>query len=696
MNSIAIKQKVGRPYPLGATVDELGVNFSVFSENAEKVELLLFDRHDTKNPFASIELDPNGNRTNHFWHVYVEGIKEGIHYAYRVDGPQEVNEGYRFDRDKVLIDPYALGNTNTLWDRGNACKSGDNVDTSMRSVVINPDNYDWEGDEAPLTPMKDSIIYEMHVRGFTKSSTSDVNHKGTFKGVIEKIPYLKELGVTAVELLPVFDFDEKDIYKTLDNGEQLKNYWGYSTLGYFAPEESYCVEPASGSHLDEFRDMVKALHRAGIEVILDVVFNHTDEGNHEGPIFSFKGFDNKVYYDTVAGDRQYYMDYTGCGNTLNCNHPVVEKFITDSLKFWVKEMHVDGFRFDEGSVLSRGEDGKPLKYPPVLWNIDLDEEFEHTKLIAEAWDAGGLYQVGSFPGYRWAEWNGQYRDSVRRFVKGDGGLIGEIAARIAGSADIYEHSRHTPNNSINFITCHDGFTMMDLVSYNEKHNEQNGEDNRDGMDENFSWNCGVEGETDEKSINQLRKQQIKNYCTILMLSQGIPMILAGDEVGRTQRGNNNAYCQDNDISWFNWNMVEQNLDLFHFFKNMIAFRKDHEILRRGRFFDGFVNSRGLKDIDWHGCELHAPGWQDKNSRVLSFTMGALKDADTDIHVMMNMENEQSLSFKLPQLNRERTWHRFVDTSLESPDDIVLKGEEIVIEGVEYEVNPHSVVILISK
>lgn len=687
--------ETGKAHPLGATPDDQGVNFSLFSENATSVQLLLFEAHSDVDPFMIVDLDGDDNKTFHFWHVYIKGLKPGVCYAYRVDGPHNIHQGHRFNKKKVLIDPYAKGNIDVVWDRIEACTDNDNLRTCMKSVVIDPDTYDWEGDKCLNIPMKDSIIYEMHVGGFTKSSSSKANNPGTFKGVIEKIPYLKELGVTAVELLPVFEFDSKHPLRITEDGRELKNYWGYSTIGFFSPESSYCIEPESGNHLNEFRDMVKELHKAGIEVILDVVFNHTDEGNHLGPVISFKGIDNKIYYHTVPSDRQYYMDYSGCGNTVNCNYPIVEKFITDVLEFWVKEMHVDGFRFDEGSILTRGEDGAPLKYAPVLWNIELMETFADIKLIAEAWDAGGLYQIGAFPGYRWAEWNGTFRDTIRKFVKGEPGIVGAVATKIAGSADVYQPSGHSPLNSINFITCHDGFTLKDLVSYNEKHNEANGENNMDGVNDNFSWNCGYEGETEDREINNLREIQIKNFITILLLSKGIPMITSGDEVGRTQKGNNNTYCQDNEINWFDWTLLDKNKDNFHFFKNMISFRKNNAVLRSGRFFEGKINERGLADITWHGCKLGSPGWNDNLSKVLSFTMGALEKGASDIHVMMNMDNS-GLDFEIPDIKGNRKWYRTVDTSLPSPEDITECGKEKLINSSIYHVNAHSIVILISK
>jgi glycogen operon protein len=471
------------------------------------------------------------------------------------------------------------------------------------------------------------------------------------------------------------------------------NYWGYSTVSFFAPHPAYCIEPESASHVREFRDMVKAMHAAGIEVILDVVFNHTSEGNHEGPVMNFKGFENSIYYHLVPNDRQYFMDYSGCGNTFNCNHPIADKFILECLEYWVGDLHVDGFRFDEGSILSRGEDGRPMAYPPTVWHIELSEVLADTKIIAEAWDAAGLYQIGYFPGYRWAEWNGRYRDDIRRFVRGDPGIVGAVASRIGGSSDIYEASGHLPLNSVNFVNCHDGFTLMDLVSYNHKHNEANGEGNRDGNDENLSWNCGAEGDTDDSAVNALRRRQIKNFCTILMLSQGVPMIVAGDEVGRTQRGNNNAYCQDSELSWFDWSLTEKNADILRFFQRMIAFRRAHSTLHRSRFFTGEPNERGVPDIAWHAVHLGQPGWNDPNSRVLAYTLGGFGD-DPDVHVILNMDSND-LTFDLPPV-ANRTWHRVVDTALSSPEDIAEPGDETTIDGMTYHAGGRSAVVLISK
>jgi len=689
---IALQPQKGSPHPLGATPDEDGVNFSLFSGNATAVELLLFRRHDDPEPFQTIHLDPRLNKTFHFWHVYVRGLPPGTHYAYRVDGPWDLSRGHRFNLRKVLIDPYAKGNTNTLWRRVDACGPNDNLATSMRSVVIDTEGYDWEGDKPLNRPMEDTVIYEMHAAGFTKSPSSGVEHPGTFSGLIEKIPYLKELGITAVELLPVFDFDETAVLRMVD-GKPLTNFWGYSTLSFFAPQCAYCVAPESGTHLREFRDLVKALHKAGIEVILDVVFNHTDEGNHQGPVYSFKGIDNRVHYFLVPWDNQFYFDYSGCGNTFNCNHPMGQKLIIECLRYWVREAHVDGFRFDEGSILSRGEDGAPLAHPPVVWQIELDEDLADSKVIAEAWDAAGLYQIGHFPGDRWSEWNGRYRDDIRRFLRGDPGLVGAVASRLAGSSDLYEGYGKLPINSVNFVTCHDGFTLNDLVSYNSKHNEPNGEGNQDGINDNLSWNCGVEGDSSDPAVEALRDRQIRNFATILMLSRGVPMFVAGDEVRRTQKGNNNAYCQDNEISWFDWTLVYKNDGLFRFWKRLIEFRKSHPAFRRRFFFCGEVNERGLPDVSWHGCKLNNPGWSDPNARTLAMTVSGF-DGDADVHVMLNMYWD-SLDFEVPPATGRR-WFKCLDTAETAPNDIVDPGNETEVPTITCSVKGRSIVVLVSK
>jgi len=689
---MALAWERGSSHPLGATLVPGGVNFSLFSGNATAIDLLLFVSHDSPEPYQIITLDPAINKTFHFWHVLVLGLTSGAHYAFRMDGPADPSTGHRFNRKKVLIDPFARGNTDTLWDRASACGPGDNVATSMRSVVIDTGDYDWEGDAPLERPMADTIIYEMHARGFTRSANSGVQNPGTFGGIIEKVPYLKELGVTAVELLPVFDYDETAVLREVD-GQRLTNFWGYSTMSFFAPQSCFCVSPECGSHLREFRDMVKSLHKAGIEVILDVVFNHTDEGDENGPTFSFRGIDNRTYYFLVPWELQYYMNFSGCGNTFNCNHPVAQKLIVECLRYWVNEAHVDGFRFDEGSILSRDENGNPSVHPPVVWQIELDDELADTKLIAEAWDAAGLYQVGHFPGDRWAEWNGRYRDAIRQFVKGDPGVIGEVATRIAGSSDLYQDRGQLPVNSINFVTCHDGFTMNDLVSYNSKHNEANGESNRDGIDNNLSWNCGVEGDSDDPIIEALRNKQVRNFAAILMLSRGVPMFAGGDEVRRTQKGNNNAYCQDNDTSWFDWSLLEKHSDLQRFWRLMIAFRRRYHAVRRGEFFNGAVNERGIKDVTWHGTSLNSPQWSDPEARVLAFTLAGFK-SDPDLHVMLNMYWD-ALEFDVPEI-AGRVWARAVDTSLASPLDISEPGSEPIFPGGSYAVPGRTVVVLVNR
>ena len=704
--AMTYQTEVGRAHPLGAIPDADGVNFSLFADRATSVELLLFNDHDDTEPFMTIQLDPNIHKTFHFWHVYVRGLQPGTHYVYRLDGLQDVHDyGDRYNPNKALIDPYARGNTDALYSRADACGPQDNLATSMRSVVIDTAGYDWEGDLPINRPMSETVIYELHVGGFTKSPTSGCQFPGTFIGVIEKIPYLKELGITGVELLPVFDFDQKGSERISPvDGTTLRNYWGYDPHSFLAPENSYCVNPEAGNHIIEFRNMAKALHRAGIGGILDVVFNHTTEGDQRGPTLNFRGFANSSYYMLSSQDRQYYMNFSGCGNTFNGNHPIAEKLIVDALEFWVTEMHVDGFRFDEAVILCRDQNGAPMTNPPVIWQIELSETLADTKIIAEAWDAAGLYEVGYFPGYRWGEWNGRFRDTVRRFVKGDQGysegkpVVAKVADVIAGSADIFQSSGGLPINSVNFITAHDGFTLNDLVSFNYKHNEANGEGNRDGIDENLSWNCGAEGQTSNPDIEELRNRQVKNFAAVLMLSQGVPMFVSGDEVRRTQRGNNNTYCQDNEINWFDWTLVEKHHDVFRFFSRMIAFRKSHPILHLSRFLRGDVNRRGLKDMDWHGCRLYSPGWNDPSSRVLAFTMGGFakegSPEDVDLHVMLNMEFED-LDFDLPPL-KDRRWHRVVDTALPSPDDIMKTEEAVVIGGNVYRAQKHSVVVLISR
>jgi isoamylase len=651
----------GENHPLGATVADEGVNFCLFSEHANQVELLVFDKPEDLEPVQVVLLDPEVNRTYSFWHVFLKGLKPGAGYAYRVDGPHEPHNGHRFDRSRVLIDPYARANTQVLWDRGKAIGEGDNLKTSLRSVVVKPPEFNWKGDRPLDIPKQDTIIYEMHVGGFTKSPTAKVKHPGKFLGVVEKIPYLKELGVTAVELLPVAAFDETEGARKNKEGQMLKNYWGYAPVGFFSLHPAYCVAADYGEQINEFKTMVRELHKNGIEVILDMVYNHTSEGNELGPTFCFRGLDNAVYYHLRHDDGAQYVDFSGCGNSINANHPIVAKMIKESLEYWAGEMHVDGFRLDEGSVLSRNQMGQPDRYPQVLWEIELSEALADTKLFSEAWDAKGLYEIGSFPGYRWSEWNGRYRDAIRRFVRGDNAMVGEAAARIAGSADLYQAGREQPINSVNFITCHDGFTLWDLVSYNGKHNEANGEDNRDGIEENYSWNGGAEGETELPAVWKLRRRQARNLLTILLLSQGVPMLLAGDECGQTQRGNNNAYCQDNELSWFDWERAAQNGEMAAYVQALIEFRKSHRILRRRSFFSGKKNERGLADLEWHGALARQPGFADPLCKVLGMSLGA-EGEEPDVLVLFNMQ-DNACEFELVAVDG-REWRLSLQTSEE--------------------------------
>ena len=680
----------GQSYPLGATVYPEGVNFCIFSMNSDAVELLLFDDADDAHPSRAIRLDPKQNKTFVYWHVFVPGIKPGQLYGYRVYGPHDPEQGYRFDSSKLLLDPYArsvaLGKN---YSRASAMTAGNNSGQAMKGVVVDPKTYDWEGDEHPRIPYACTIIYELHVGGFTRHPSSGVapEKRGTYAGLIEKIPYLKELGITAVELLPIQQFDEQDI------APPLTNYWGYNSIGFFAPHRQYSLHQGPLGPVDEFRDMVKAFHRAGIEVILDVVFNHTAEGDEHGPTFSFRGLENSVYYMLPEDELAHYANYTGCGNTLNSNHSVVRRMIMDCLHYWVDEMHVDGFRFDLASVLSRDESGIPLDNPPLLWSIDSDPVLAGSKIIAEAWDAAGLYQVGSFVGHRWAEWNGKFRDDVRDFVKSSPDSVERLASRIVASPDIYLQPDREPNRSINFITCHDGFTLNDLVSYNKKHNQANRESNRDGANDNFSWNCGVEGPTDDPEILELRSRQIKNFLTVLLVSQGTPMLLMGDEVRRTQKGNNNAYCQDNELSWFDWTLLEKEADLLRFVRGLIHFVQDREIFRHERFLS---TSQQTDDphILWHGLELSKPDL-DPDSYSLAFTLRH-QQSDERLHVMLNAY-WKPLTFDLPHLPMRRRWHRIVDTWLPAPRDFCpLEEAPPASDSSLYRLGPRSSAILMAK
>jgi glycogen operon protein len=677
----------GNTSPLGATVCNGGVNFSVFARDCSGIELLLFDRADDATASRVIPLDPRHNRTYHYWHTFVPDIGAGQLYGYRVSGPFDPQRGLRFDRDKLLIDPYGRAVAVPAgYERSAACVPGDNVARAMKSVVADPRGYDWEGDMPLKRSYSRTIIYEMHVAGFTMHPSSGVpaEKRGTYAGLIDKIPYLQELGITAVELLPVFQFDPHDA------PSGLCNYWGYSPISFFAPHVAYSSRKDPLGPLNEFRDMVKALHRAGIEVILDVVYNHTSEGDQNGPTFCYRGFANNVYYSMDALGT--HINHSGCGNTFNANHHVVRRLIIDSLNYWVKEMHVDGFRFDLASILSRDGQGQPLKNPPLIWDIESDPALAGIKLIAEAWDVGGLYQVGSFIGDSWKEWNGEFRDDVRSFLKSDNGVIYRFIARLLASPDIYGHQEREAEQSINFITCHDGFTLNDLVSYNTKHNKANRENNRDGAESNISWNCGFEGPTGDPAIEELRNRQVKNFLAVTLLALGTPMILMGDEARRSQGGNNNAYCQDNEISWFDWSLLERHQDIHRFIRLLIAARIKHgenavEELTLNQLL-------GRAQLEWHGVRLHTPDLS-HTSHSIALTARSVTRRVV-FHYMINAY-WKPLTFRLPSPKKlpGGAWQRWIDTSRDSPEDIVPWDTMQAISDRNYRLPARSIAVLIA-
>lgn len=681
------ESNVGRSSPLGPTIVDGGVNFSLFSKSASGVELVFFDREDDSIPSRTVRLNPVANRTYHYWHAFVPKVSPGQLYGYRIEGPAEPNSGLRFDSKKVLLDPYGRGVVvPKAYSRLAAGQPGDNAASAMKSVVVDASKFDWEGDVPLNRPSSRTIIYEMHVRGFTQHPSSGVKeaNRGTYAGLIEKIPYLQDLGITAVELLPVFQFDAHDC------PPGSINYWGYAPISFFAPHAAYSSRMNPLGPIDEFRDMVKALHRAGIEVILDVVFNHTAEGNENGPNLCFRGIDNPTYYILEAGGASY-ANYTGCGNTLNANHPVVRRMIVDSLLYWVEEMHVDGFRFDLASILARDSNGHPLPNPPVLWDIETEPALAGTKFLAEAWDAAGLYQVGSFVGDAWKEWNGRFRDDVRDFFRGEPGSLQKVADRMVGSPQIYGHKRREAEQSVNFVTCHDGFTLNDLVSYNEKHNEANGEGNRDGANDNRSWNCGVEGPTEDPEIEVLRNRQAKNFLMVTLISLGTPMILMGDEVRRTQRGNNNAYCQDNEISWFDWSLVEKHSDLHRFVKLLIARRLIRDMEHEQKRIDLKTFLQNAKH-EWHGVKLGQPDWSN-DSHCIALSAEIQKES-LKFHFILNAY-WKPLDFELPPLESGLRWRRWIDTALDSPADIVPWESASPVNQEGYQAAARSVVVLIA-
>lgn len=679
-----IRFRCGRVQPFGASiVGGNGINFSIFSKDAVSCELLLY-HHSAPEPYAVIPF-PEEFRIGNVFSMIVYGLDyEELEYGYRFDGPYEPEQGYRFDKTRILLDPYAkLVSGRNVW----GAEPDWEKPFQHRGCVILED-YDWEGDKPLEIPMRDLVIYETHVRSFTKDNSSGVKYKGTFAGLIEKISYLKELGINCVELLPIFEFDEFENSRVVD-GERLYNYWGYSTVNFYAPKAGYAASAPLGLAADELKNMIKQLHKAGIEVILDVVFNHTAEGNEQGPYISYKGIDNKTYY--LLTPDGYYYNFSGCGNTMNCNNAVVRNCILDCLRYWVSDYHIDGFRFDLAAILSRDENGAPMASPPLLEALAHDAVLGKSKLIAEVWDAGGLYQVGSFPAWgRWAEWNGKYRDCLRKFVKSGAECGPELVYRLQGSPDLY--GNRSAEASINFITCHDGFTLYDMVSYNEKHNMANGENNQDGSNDNDSWNCGAEGETSDVEINALRTRQIKNAAAILLLSRGIPMLLSGDEFENTQFGNNNAYCQDNEISWLDWNRLNENRDVFDFFQKMIAFRMAHPVLRRSDFFCG-ENSTGYPELSFHG---ENPWELDTTRPFLVFGFmyaeGAVDygtDKDCFIYCAVNAHWEEH-TLRLPVIPEEMRWRIVAYTGDSSGKFDGRKAEEAV------RLIPRSLMLLIGE
>ena len=693
--------QAGNPLPIGGAHQQgEGVNFVLFSRHATRVRLELYRNADDSSPAKIIDLDPMSHRTGDIWHVWVRGIAVGQLYGYRIEGPYQPEEGHRFNPHKLLLDPYARAIAGVEdWDfsaaRGYDSSSiltdlsistVDNAGTTPKCIFTN-DHFDWEMDAPPKHPASDTVIYETHVRGFTIDPSSGVAHPGTFIGLTEKIPYLQDLGVTAIELMPVLEFNENESNRLNPiTGEKLKNYWGYNPVAFFAPKQSYSIAGPHRWQTLEFREMVKAFHRAGIEVILDIVLNHTAEGDELGPTISLRGIENSIFYMLQENGRRYYKDFTGAGNTLNANHPIVREFVRLVLRYWVMHMHVDGFRFDLASVLGRDEHGNILRNAPLLESIAEDPVLRDIKIIAEAWDAGGAYQVGSFSTQRWTEWNGRFRDDVRRFWMGDVGMMGLFASRICGSSDLYQGSGKGPGSSLNFVTCHDGFTLNDLVSYKQKHNNENGEFSRDGTDANYSDNCGVEGSSQDPGVEGMRNRLIKNFLLTLFISRGVPMLLGGDEFRRSQRGNNNAYCQDNEVSWFDWSLLEKHKEIQRFTRGMIAFRRAHPVLRREDFYmDG--------DIKWFAPNGATPDWTDQQQK--SFACLILGQTEPDLFILFNA-GTRSVDFSIPGLPAGKIWRLAVDTSRTAPDDLFDSGKEPSMQGqISFRVEPRSSAILLA-
>ena len=682
----------GHPLPLGAWITGRGVQFNIFSRNARSVSLLLFDGPDDPEPSARFDLDPTQNRTGDVWHIMVHGLKTGQLYLYQVDGPWEPEQGHRFTPEAWLLDPYAKALTRTRewidW----------KPELMPRCVVVN-DYFDWQGDKPLNYPLRDCVIYETHLAGLSLDPSAHTEHPGSYRAVIEMIPYFRELGITSLEFLPLQEFNPWELdRRNPETGEKLTNYWGYSTVGFFAPTAGYSSSGTLGGQVTEFKTMVRELHKAGIEVILDIVFNHTAEGNENGPTFSFRGLDNSIYYildETKSG----YKNYSGCGNTMNCNHPILRSFILDCIHYWVMEMHVDGFRFDLGSILGRDRSGKLLENPPIIERIAEDPILRQTKLIAEAWDAAGAYQVGSFPGGRWAEWNDRFRDDLRCFWANEPGMVSALAMRFSGSSDLYLSDGRKPFHSINFVTSHDGFTLNDLVSYEKKHNEINGEENRDGHNANFSHNYGREGVPAPKEIEEIRNRQVKNFLATLLFSTGTPMILGGDEIRRTQRGNNNAYCQNNGLSWFDWEKRREHADILRFCRELIKFRRRHPAFKRSDFFSGQdISLNGLPDITWYDEALSTVDWS-RSINLLSILIDGSKaeiqaDRDDNDFFLLFNATEKAVRFRLAPPPSGKVWQRKVDTAAD-PDILEMGTSETLPDQKSYLVEGRSFVLLLS-
>ncbi|MFP4509201.1 MAG: glycogen debranching protein GlgX [Spirochaetaceae bacterium] len=697
----------GRPAPLGASPVGGAVQFAVVSRHADAMSLLLFEHADDTSPDVEIPFDRETNRIGDVWYCRVHGCHAGAFYLYRASGPYDPESGQRFNARLGLLDPYAraltvsetigysLGYDPESPRRDLEPARVDNLDDIPKCIVVD-EQFDWQGDKPLRYPLQDCVIYEAHVRGLTQHPSSGVEHPGTYKGVVEMIPRFRELGITSLELLPVHEFDpNENLRSNPETGEQLKNYWGYNTIAFFAPSTRYASDSRPGAVVEEFRYMVRELHKAGIEIILDVVFNHTGEGNETGPTLSFRGLDNSLYYQ-LDDDRRFYRNYSGCGNTLNCNAPVLRNLILDCLRYWVVDMHIDGFRFDLASILGRDQHGALMENPPLLEQIAEDPILRDTKIIAEAWDAGGAYQVGRFPGTRWAEWNDRYRDDVRRFWRGDPNLTGAFATRLSGSADLYRASGRKPFHSINFITSHDGFTLNDLVSYSRKHNEMNGEGGRDGHSLEHSYNYGAEGETLVPAVARVRSRQVRNMLVTMFLSLGTPMLSAGDEMRRTQRGNNNAYCQDNEVSWIDHRLRSRHADLVRFVSELIRFRRSQPILLRDEFFNGYDTSGStLADVSWLDAEGRPVEWQVADGCLCVLIDGTELEVDgvasDDLFFVFNATTIER-DVRMPAPNRR--WLRVLDTAADPPDDIFPAGSRPEFLGATCHVPARSTTVFV--